>query len=66
IRTLLAWGKFGEQKRTFDPAGRVAWKDLNRWLIAMGWPGFTTLTGKTEGNLLTRAECVAFLGRIRK
>ena len=32
----------------------------------MGWPGFTTLTGKTEGNLLTRAECVAFLVRIRK
>jgi hypothetical protein len=65
IRTLLAWGKFGEQKSTFDPAGRVTWKDLNRWLVAMGWPGFSTLTGKTEGNLLTRAECVDYLSRIK-
>ena len=65
IRTLLAWGKFGQQKSTFDPTGRVTWKDLNRWLIAMGWPGFPTLTGKSESNLLTRAECVDYLNRIR-
>ena len=65
IQTLLAWGEFGEQKSTFDPAGRVTWPDLNRWLIAMGWPGFPTLTGKTEGHLLTRAECVDYLNRIK-
>jgi hypothetical protein len=65
IQTLLAWGKFGEQKSTFDPAGRVTWPDLNRWLVAMGWPGFPTLTGKTEGHLLTRAECVDYLSRIK-
>jgi len=64
IQTLLAWGKFGEQKTTFDPTGRVTWKDLNRWLIAMGWPGFPSLTGGTETNLLTRAECVDYMIRI--
>jgi hypothetical protein len=64
IETLINLGKFGEQKATFDPAGQVTWKDLNRWFVAMGWPGFATLGGKAEGNLLTRAECVEYLGRV--
>ncbi len=64
IETMIAWGKFGEQKNNFDPSGKVSWGDLNRWLVAMGWPGFTTLGGKPAENKLTRAECVEYLGRI--
>jgi len=64
VETMIAWGKFGEQNATFDPAGQVTWSDLNRWLVAMGWPGFATLGGKAEKNVLTRAECVEFLGRV--
>ena len=65
IETMIAWGGFGKQKETFDPAGRVSWGDLNRWLVAMGWEGFPTLLGKAENGTLTRAECVEFLWRVR-
>ncbi len=66
IETMIAWGKFGEQKDCFDPSGKVSWGDLNRWLVAMGWPEFATLGGKTAENKLTRAECVEYLGRVWK
>lgn len=64
IETMIAWGSFGEQKETFDPDGRVNWADLNRWLVAMGWPGFATLGGKAADSPLTRAEGVEFLWRV--
>jgi len=64
IETMIVWGKFGEQKDSFDPSGKVSWGDLNRWLVAMGWPGFPTLGGKPAENELTRAECVELLGRL--
>jgi hypothetical protein len=64
IETLLALGNFGEQKDTFDPDGTLVWSDLHRWLVAMRWPGFTTLQGKAEGYELNRGECVDFLWRI--
>ncbi len=66
IETMLAWGRFGEQKETFDPAGRVSWGDLDRWLVAMGWEGFATLGGPSAGNVLTRAEAVEFLWRVHE
>lgn len=38
---MLLWGNFGEQKETFAPDGQVQFEgDLNRWLVAMGDPGF--------------------------
>jgi hypothetical protein len=66
IETMIAWGKFGEQQATFDPEGGVTWQDLNRWLVAMGWADFATLGGKAERNVLTRAECVEYLNRVRE
>jgi hypothetical protein len=64
VETLVAWGQFGEQKKTFDPAGRLAWSDLDRWLVAMGWQGFATLRGKAATNPLTRAEAADFAYRV--
>lgn len=64
VETMLAWGTFGEQKASFDPAERATWSDLNRSLAAMGWPEFPTLGGKAENNVLTRAECVEVLRRV--
>lgn len=64
VETMLLWGKFGEQKATFDPEGHLTWADLHRWLVAMGDPGFPTLLGKAEGGVLTRAECVEYLWRV--
>ena len=63
IETMLSWGKFGEQKETFDPEGRVGWGDLNRWLVAMGDAGFPTLLAKPD-SVLTRADCVEYLWRV--
>jgi len=66
IETMLSWGRFGKQTETFDPAGSVSWRDLDRWLVAMGWEGFPTLGGPSAGNVLTRAEAVEFLWRVRE
>jgi hypothetical protein len=66
IETMLSWGRFGEQTETFDPAGSVSWRDLDRWLVAMDWEGFPTLGGPSAGNVLTRAEAVEFLWRVRE
>jgi hypothetical protein len=64
VETMLLWGNFGEQKETFIPGGHLSRGDLNRWLVAMGDPGFPTLLDKTEGGVLTRAECVEYLWRV--
>jgi len=64
VETMLLWGNFGEQKETFTPGGQLSWGDLNRWLVAIGDPGFPTLLGKAEGGILTRAECVEYLWRV--
>jgi hypothetical protein len=64
IEAMLAWGRFGEQKETFDPDGTMSWGDLDRWMVAMGWEGFVTLRGKVAGNALTRAEGADYVYRL--
>lgn len=63
IESLIAWGNFGEQKSTFQPADPATWGTLHRWLTALGFPTDPVLKQR-QNESLTHAEAVRMLYQI--
>jgi hypothetical protein len=60
IESMIQWGKFGQQKETFDPAGAVNWGTLHRWALALGHAPSPALKQR-EAEPLLRGEAVRHL-----
>ncbi|HND53031.1 MAG TPA: FAD-dependent oxidoreductase, partial [Pirellulaceae bacterium] len=64
IESLIARGKFGPQRETFQPDAVVNWGSLHRWLVALDLPASPGLVEKDRAELpLTRAEAARHLWR---